>query len=121
MFINFFLVFAVGYIATSVITISIYLNSDSVISLGLVMLISVFAGLLLACFSLPPILLNYCFVADLLHMAYIKNLKSELTNLMSSSKIGENEDSKELLEALLRSLETPNAPSDEEDDSEVNE
>lgn len=117
----FLFVFVVGYTITSIITTLLLQNTDNSFSVALVILVSMFVGLLLTCFVLPPVLLNYCFAADLLHMEYIKGLKTELTSLIATSKLSGNEETKELLETLINSLDinenvTVDIDEDREDD-----
>lgn len=101
----FTLCFVVGYVVAGLISTLILTNSDNVFSIFLVVIIALGGGLFVSTFVLPPVLLNYCFIADSLNLIFLSHVKDELKNLMDDPKFNDNEDIKEVLQMLLKNID----------------
>lgn len=89
--------FTLGFIIFGIIS---SLFGDYLPDIAYIFIIALGGGLILSSFFLPPVLINYCFIADHIHADFLELVKNEMLSL--SSSIGESDpEKKELIEKML--------------------
>lgn len=111
----FSITFIIGFIVIGIVGL---LLGDLLPNINYVFILALCGGLLLSSFFLPPVLINYCFVADKLHASFLENVKKQM--LFLSSKIEEEDPEKsEVIKKMLDNL-TPRTKNKEKEENEKN-
>lgn len=91
----FALCFMVGFISVGIISLNFVSN------ITIIVILSLFGGILLSSFVLPPVIINYCFIADKLHLEYLNMVKKEMSNLTSSIN---DKSKKEIIDKIINDI-----------------
>ena len=105
----FALVFSIGYIIGSLI--GIYLG-DIVPYVNYIFLLGLFFGLLLSSFLLPPVLINYCFIADSLHNDYLDFVKQQMIKI-TENFTSKDENKDDIIKKMIDDLNKINKDDDQ--------
>ena len=105
----FALVFSIGYIIGSLIGISL---GDIVPYVNYIFLLGLFFGLLLSSFLLPPVLINYCFIADSLHNDYLDLVKQQMIKI-TENITSKDENKDDIIKKMIDDLNKTNKDDDQ--------
>lgn len=111
----FIISFTLGFFAFGIVGI---LLDDLLPSISYIFIIALCGGLLISSFFLPPVIINYCFMADKLHASFLGNVKKQMV-LLSSKIEEEDPDDSEIIKKMLDNL-TSNTKKKENEENEKN-
>ena len=109
----FTLAFLIGFILTGVIILLVEVDT---MTIEFWIIFSLFGGMIISSFLIPPLMINYCFIADMLQPKYMVLFKKQIINLTTSLNSSLDDETSTKLKDILDSLNKTDSK-DNNDDS----